>query len=76
MFPRLEQGIRARLDLLVEFSTLGEYRVTGAGELVPASACGAPERSREHHRRTRGERCGPPWRHGAPYGVCVEEREL
>ena len=80
MFPRLEQRLRARLDLLVEFSTLGEYRVAAAGGLVPASSCETPHAGEST--RGRGARCAPApigsrSRAGAPpapYGVCREER--
>jgi hypothetical protein len=47
MFPRLREQIGTALDLLVEFSTLGEYRLAieapgGAG--APADApCQAPQ---------------------------------
>jgi hypothetical protein len=47
MFPRLREQIGTALDLIVEFSTLGEYRlaVEGAGAAgVPADAPGqAPQ---------------------------------
>lgn len=80
MFPRLEQRLRARLDLVVEFSTLGEYRVAADGGLMAASACDAPQAVES--RRARGHRCEPApigsrTREGAPpapYGVCREER--
>jgi hypothetical protein len=38
MFPQLRQRIGPALDLLVEFSTLGEYRMDTEGVLRPASA--------------------------------------
>jgi hypothetical protein len=45
MFPQLRQRIGPALDLIVEFSTLGEYRLDAYGVLRPASAIApAPER--------------------------------
>jgi hypothetical protein len=55
MFPQLRERIGVALDLVVEFSTLGEYRLGADGTLCPASALapalrpeaaqsGAPER--------------------------------
>jgi hypothetical protein len=45
MFPQLRQRIGPALDLIVEFSTLGEYRLDTEGVLRPASAFApAPER--------------------------------
>jgi hypothetical protein len=38
MFPQLRQRIGPALDLIVEFSTLGEYRLDADGVLRPASA--------------------------------------
>jgi hypothetical protein len=38
MFPQLRQRIGPALDLIVEFSTLGEYRLDVDGVLRPASA--------------------------------------
>lgn len=38
MFPQLRQHIGPALDLIVEFSTLGEYRLDADGVLRPASA--------------------------------------
>jgi hypothetical protein len=38
MFPQLRQRIGPALDLIVEFSTLGEYRMYTDGVLRPASA--------------------------------------
>jgi hypothetical protein len=38
MFPQLRQRIGPALDMLVEFSTLGEYRLDADGVLCPASA--------------------------------------
>jgi hypothetical protein len=38
MFPQLRQRFGPALDLLVEFSTLGEYRLDANGVLCPASA--------------------------------------
>jgi hypothetical protein len=46
MFPQLRQRIGPALDLIVEFSTLGEYRWDADGVLRPASALAhAPERA-------------------------------
>jgi hypothetical protein len=46
MFPQLRQRIGPALDLIVEFSTLGEYRLDTEGVLRPASAFAhAPERA-------------------------------
>jgi len=56
MFPRLQQHLRAQLDLLVEFSTLGEYRVAAAGGVMPASACNEGQVTEVP--RLRGSRCG------------------
>jgi hypothetical protein len=38
MFPQLRQRIGPALDLIVEFSTLGEYRLDADGVLRPSSA--------------------------------------
>ena len=38
MFPRLKETLGTALDLVVEFSTLGEYRLDAAGVPAPASA--------------------------------------
>jgi hypothetical protein len=38
MFPQLRQRFGPALDMLVEFSTLGEYRLDADGVLCPASA--------------------------------------
>ena len=44
MFPQLRQRIGPALDLIVEFSTLGEYRLGADGVVYPASAFApAPE---------------------------------
>jgi hypothetical protein len=46
MFPQLRQRIGPALDLIVEFSTLGEFRLDADGVLRPASAFAhAPERA-------------------------------
>jgi len=46
MFPQLRQRFGPALDLIVEFSTLGEYRLDADGVLRPASALAhAPERA-------------------------------
>jgi hypothetical protein len=45
MFPQLRERLGPALDLLVEFSTLGEYRLNADGVLCAASALAlAPER--------------------------------
>jgi hypothetical protein len=45
MFPQLRQRFGSALDLMVEFSTLGEYRLDADGVLCRASALTpAPER--------------------------------
>jgi hypothetical protein len=45
MFPQLRERIGPALDLVVEFSTLGEYRLNADGVLRAASALArAPER--------------------------------
>jgi hypothetical protein len=38
MFPHLRERFGSALDVLVEFSTLGEYRLGPDGALCPASA--------------------------------------
>ena len=44
MFPQLRERIGPALDLIVEFSTLGEYRLNADGVLCTASALApAPE---------------------------------
>lgn len=52
MFPRLRQQILARVDLLVELSTLGEYGVDDRGALMPLD----PEPARRAPRFR--DRCG------------------
>jgi hypothetical protein len=45
MFPQLRERFGSALDLVVEFSTLGEYRLGADGAVWPASALAhAPER--------------------------------
>jgi hypothetical protein len=45
MFPQLRERFGSALDLFVEFSTLGEYRLGADGAVWPASALAhAPER--------------------------------
>jgi hypothetical protein len=46
MFPHLRERIGPALDLIVEFSTLGEYRLNADGVLCAASAL--PPASRQH----------------------------
>lgn len=41
MFPQLKDRIGTALDIVVEFSTLGEYRLGADGALWPASALAA-----------------------------------
>jgi hypothetical protein len=66
MFPRLRQQLLARVDLVVEFSTLGEYGINEHGSVMrldpePSAARLAP--------RVR-DRCGSgvakPSAHGVP----------
>jgi hypothetical protein len=46
MFPQLRERFGPALDLVVEFSTLGEYRLGADGAVWPASALAhAPERA-------------------------------
>jgi len=55
MFPRLRQQILARVDLVVEFSTLGEYGVDERGAVMQLDCCEtAPERRVPRVR----DRCG------------------
>jgi hypothetical protein len=42
MFPQLRQRIGPALDIIVEFSTLGEYRLGADGVVHPASALALP----------------------------------
>jgi hypothetical protein len=45
MFPQLRERLGSALDIVVEFSTLGEYRLGADGAVWPASALTpAPER--------------------------------
>jgi hypothetical protein len=46
MFPQLKERIGLALDLVVEFSTLGEYRLNADGVLCTASAL-TPAHERE-----------------------------
>jgi hypothetical protein len=46
MFPQLRERLGSALDLVVEFSTLGEYRLGADGAVWPASAL-APASERE-----------------------------
>jgi hypothetical protein len=46
MFPQLRERFGSALDIVVEFSTLGEYRLGADGAVWPASALApAPERA-------------------------------
>lgn len=81
MFPRLEQRLRAQLDLIVEFSTLGEYRVATDGAVVHASDCD-PSHTTGESGRARGDCRDRPHAAGrtrggmpeTPYGVCSDAR--
>jgi hypothetical protein len=42
MFPQLRERFGSALDLVVEFSTLGEYRLGADGAVWPASALALP----------------------------------
>jgi hypothetical protein len=42
MFPRLREQIGTALDLIVEFSTLGEYRLEAAGPGAASAPADAP----------------------------------
>jgi hypothetical protein len=42
MFPRLREQIGTALDLFVEFSTLGEYRLAGVGSGASSAPAVAP----------------------------------
>jgi hypothetical protein len=42
MFPRLREQIGTALDLIVEFSTLGEYRLEAAGPGAASAPVDAP----------------------------------
>ncbi|MGH2782230.1 MAG: hypothetical protein ACRDLA_12670, partial [Thermoleophilaceae bacterium] len=42
MFPQLGERLGSALDLVVEFSTLGEYRIGADGAVWPASALTPP----------------------------------
>jgi hypothetical protein len=42
MFPQLRERLGSALDLVVEFSTLGEYRLGADGAVWPASALALP----------------------------------
>jgi hypothetical protein len=46
MFPQLRERFGSALDLVVEFSTLGEYRLDADGVLCPASALARVVRKR------------------------------
>ena len=46
MFPQLRERIGPALDLIVEFSTLGEYRLNADGVLCAASALAPVPRKR------------------------------
>ena len=54
MFPRLRQQLLARVDLLVELSTLGEYGVDDRGAPMPLDPEPAPARLAPRVR----DRCG------------------
>jgi hypothetical protein len=63
MFPRLRQQILARVDLVVEFSTLGEYGVAEDGSLMALDTEPSPARLAPRVR----DRCGT----GTPSQPCV-----
>jgi hypothetical protein len=52
MFPQLRERIGPAFDLIVEFSTLGEYRLDADGVLCAASALA----QRQHSARPRAQR--------------------
>lgn len=54
MFPRLRQQLLARVDLLVEFSTLGEYGIDEHGSLMELEPEPTPVRLAPRVR----DRCG------------------
>ncbi len=54
MFPRLRQQILARVDLVVEFSTLGEYGVAEDGSVMALDPEPSPARLAPRVR----DRCG------------------
>ncbi|HYI80213.1 MAG TPA: hypothetical protein VEW67_05075 [Thermoleophilaceae bacterium] len=54
MFPRLRQQILARVDLIVEFSTLGEYGVDEDGGVMALDPEPTPARLAPRVR----DRCG------------------
>lgn len=56
MFPRLRQQILARVDLIVEFSTLGEYGVDEDGGVMALDPEPTPARLTPRLR----DRCGDP----------------
>jgi hypothetical protein len=57
MFPQLRERLGPALDLLVEFSTLGEFRLGADGVVCPASALN-PD-SRRHPAEPVAQRCSP-----------------
>ena len=58
MFPQLRERIGPALDLIVEFSTLGEYRLNADGVLCTASALAPP--LRKHPALPDAPRCDSP----------------
>jgi hypothetical protein len=54
MFPQLRERIGPAFDLIVEFSTLGEYRLDADGVLRAASALAQPQP--QHPARPRAQR--------------------
>jgi hypothetical protein len=68
MFPRLRQQILARVDLLVELSTLGEYGVDERGAVMALD----PEPAAAPLAARRRDRCGGA---GSQAAVCAMARD-
>jgi hypothetical protein len=69
MFPRLRQQILARVDLIVELSTLGEYGVDEHGRAIaldPAPTRLAPRLRDNCDRVTRSQLCATEAECGVP----------
>ena len=45
MFPRFREQIGTALDLIVEFSTLGEYRLAADGPVTASASAEAPDQA-------------------------------
>jgi hypothetical protein len=70
MFPRFREQIGTALDLIVEFSTLGEYRLAADGpgaSSAPADAPGQAPQLGGAGRRLRERRAAPM----APEQLCL-----